>query len=483
MGSEKTSALEGVEGRLKNLKLSDAERKGIKFGKKQACSPMMSKLQAVGKLFSGRPAKAEYLGRTLGSVWSPFTGVECKDLGRNRFLFLFHEETGKNKALNEGPWTFNKDLLVMEDFAPSKTIDEYEFKKIPIWVRAYGIPMGMMSKETGKLIGEQIGQFLEVGLDDNENAMGEFMRIKVRKDITTPLMRFMAQEIESDDEDHDQRYEETMGTEDEKKHHEKEDKVISFKYEYLPDFCYYCGIIGHTEKACPTRNWREENRQYGPWLRAIIYKGSSSEERSKISGDHAVFWRSNSGGSRGSKQGSDGPTWRKSLPTIDDEDKTKRGEERELTRSLKVIQEVDQTGSMGDKKLMFQDKEQITENEANIQRPDKTESEHPKNEISVVKEKLQGIKECSDMKSGNIVKQGTFKRRQRNHDKHQTENQHNQGDLKKRSADMMEVDGETGWLKKARMEVDSVTKGEEKEGNAKSEILNAGLQGQPGEAK
>jgi hypothetical protein len=95
MGGEKASVLEGVEGRLKSLKLSDAEKKGIKLGKKQVCSPTMGKLQAVGKLYSVRPAKAEYVGRTLGKIWSPFSGVDCKDLGRNRFLFLFYEETGK----------------------------------------------------------------------------------------------------------------------------------------------------------------------------------------------------------------------------------------------------------------------------------------------------------------------------------------------------------------------------------------------------
>ncbi|EMS56393.1 hypothetical protein TRIUR3_24289 [Triticum urartu] len=38
MGGEMTPGLEGVEGRLKNLKLSEAEKRGIKIGKKQTCS-------------------------------------------------------------------------------------------------------------------------------------------------------------------------------------------------------------------------------------------------------------------------------------------------------------------------------------------------------------------------------------------------------------------------------------------------------------
>lgn len=50
--------------------------------------------------------------------------MEGKDLCRNRFLFTFHEKTNKDKALDVVPWSFNNDLLVMEDFVPSKTIDE-----------------------------------------------------------------------------------------------------------------------------------------------------------------------------------------------------------------------------------------------------------------------------------------------------------------------------------------------------------------------
>uniref|UniRef100_A0A453G075 Uncharacterized protein n=1 Tax=Aegilops tauschii subsp. strangulata TaxID=200361 RepID=A0A453G075_AEGTS len=76
-----TKFLEGVEGKLKNLQLSEAEKKGIGIGKKQACSSQVSKLQAVGKLLSERLARAEHVGRSLGAVWIPFFGVECKDLG------------------------------------------------------------------------------------------------------------------------------------------------------------------------------------------------------------------------------------------------------------------------------------------------------------------------------------------------------------------------------------------------------------------
>ena len=123
MGGDKAREVDAVEGKLRNLKLSKAEKKGIRISNQFTCSSIAGKLKAVGKLLSDRPARAEHVARTLREVWCPFTGVDCKELGRNRFLFSFHDEAGKGKALNNGPWSFNKELLVLEDFAPSKTID------------------------------------------------------------------------------------------------------------------------------------------------------------------------------------------------------------------------------------------------------------------------------------------------------------------------------------------------------------------------
>lgn len=181
--------MEGVERKLKTLQLSEAERKGVKLSKRSMGSSLIVKAQAVGKLMSNRPARVDALVSTLGWIWCPFRGIECKDLGMNRFLFTFREDGGKMKALTSGPWMFNKSLLVLEDFKPNKTLEEYQFKFIPIWVRADGIPMGMMDRENGEAIGKEIGEVIDVDVDENEMATGEFMRIKVKLDITKPLMR------------------------------------------------------------------------------------------------------------------------------------------------------------------------------------------------------------------------------------------------------------------------------------------------------
>jgi hypothetical protein len=48
---------------------------------------------------------------------------------------------------------------------------------------------------------------------------------------------------------------------------------VSFRYERLPNFCYWCGIPTHGEKDCEA--WlktgdaeKEKSPEFGEWLRA-----------------------------------------------------------------------------------------------------------------------------------------------------------------------------------------------------------------------
>jgi hypothetical protein len=84
-----------------------------------------------------------------------------------------------------------------------------------------------MSLETGMLIGDRVGEYMEMDGLEGGMAVGKCLRIKVKKKLDEPLMRGMMVEVG------------------------KEERNIwcPMEYEYLPNFCYICGIIGHTDKA------------------------------------------------------------------------------------------------------------------------------------------------------------------------------------------------------------------------------------------
>ena len=166
--------MEKVEGMLRKMNLSEAEKKGVKVGWRRSMQKQKedADLKAMGKLMSDKPGYTGGMEVALGKAWCPMKRLEVKDMGENRFLFVFQEEMGRRKAVENGPWTFNKDLLVVEEFDLAKTIDEYTFKKVPIWVRIYNVPLGMMCKDLAEDIGEQIGDLVEVDTGEDGTAVG-----------------------------------------------------------------------------------------------------------------------------------------------------------------------------------------------------------------------------------------------------------------------------------------------------------------------
>jgi hypothetical protein len=248
--------MEKVEGLLKNLKLSEAERRGVKLGEELG-KKQVEEAKALGKVMSERPANVDGLETALGRIWCPLKGLKCKDLGSNIFLFIFSQESGKRKALHSRPWMFNNDLVVMEKFDPNKSLEDYAFASIPIWLRVLKLSLGRMNRATGEVVGDAVGEFMGVDVGDDDTAICEYLRVQVRMNIKAPILRgLMVQVSESNME-----------------------KWCPFEYEYLPEFCYTCGVIGHEDKACSIKLGRGEKQQYGRWLRAMIPRKQPHNER------------------------------------------------------------------------------------------------------------------------------------------------------------------------------------------------------------
>lgn len=93
-----------------------------------------------------------------------------------------------------------------------------------------------------------MGPVLDVMIIEAGGSEEHHLKILVESDLTEPLQRG------------------TMLT------YKQEECWIEFKYEQLPLFCFYCGIIGHNEKLCSKRKLdlsqdKLLSEQFGHWLR------------------------------------------------------------------------------------------------------------------------------------------------------------------------------------------------------------------------
>ncbi|CAN6249332.1 unnamed protein product [Urochloa humidicola] len=296
--------MEKMEDMMEKMKLSEAEKKGVRVERTVTVGAKAPCPQAIGKVLGEKLTNAEGLAQTLGRIWCPIKGVNCKDLGENHFLFTFLQAAGKRRALEDGPWMFGKDLVVMAELDDSKSIDEMEFALISIWVRVMKLPFGMMNKATGEAIGTELGSYICMDLDEDGTAVGRYLRIKVKLDIRKPLMRGVTVYVG-----------------------EKKDKPMwcPLEYEFLPDFCYNCGIIGHTDKMCEMRLASGEKQQYIKKLRCMPNRRRVEEAGDRVNaGKHFTSWRFGGSGSGShshdsggklshGRSGSDAPSWRKDV--------------------------------------------------------------------------------------------------------------------------------------------------------------------------
>jgi 14-3-3 protein epsilon len=157
-------------------------------------------------------------------------------------LFHFAHPLDMEAVLNGGPWTFDNNLLILEQIPLGVQIDQIPLSHATLWVQVHDLPTGLMKETVGQRLANYIGTFVEYDKNNNSSFWRQYMRIRVKIDVTQPLKK-------------------------EAKVKNKEGRlcVVTFKYEKLGIFCFLCGIMGHAENRCEVRYSMEQDDGRRGW--------------------------------------------------------------------------------------------------------------------------------------------------------------------------------------------------------------------------
>ncbi|GMP47509.1 hypothetical protein CsSME_00015204 [Camellia sinensis var. sinensis] len=203
----------------------------------------------VGKILTPKILNKQAVLNIIHSAWKTRKSVRISSWNDNAYLFQFEELAGRQKVLEDAPWSVMGSLLVLQPVQPRMVTSELEFHWCPFWVQVHGLPIEKLTRGHDETIGRRIGQLVSMeaymeGLLLQRN----FLTIRVKVDVTKPLLQGFILHRKEESEVPD-----GAGI-----------KVL-YKYEKLAEFCYDCGRIGHDRNACKVVS-REDglNSGYGP---------------------------------------------------------------------------------------------------------------------------------------------------------------------------------------------------------------------------
>ncbi|KAL4325747.1 hypothetical protein GQ457_11G028050 [Hibiscus cannabinus] len=194
----------------------------------------------VGKVVSPPTVDCGQLIRQFRSIWKDDKVLTISEINPNFFLISFASPANRANVLKRGPWDFQKYWFALEQADPNRTIPNYSFLHMCIWVRIHNIPLSLMTATLARVLGASIGKVIMTDTRLEDGNMGEFMWVRVLIDTSKPLRRCVV-----------------LSRPDAKA------SMCPLQYERLPLFCHGCGLIGHPVLACPTTPKRSTTRPRG----------------------------------------------------------------------------------------------------------------------------------------------------------------------------------------------------------------------------
>lgn len=110
-------------------------------------------------------------------MWKLTSKTDFKEVGQNIFLLEFFETLNLQKVQEGCPWSFNRNLFCIQAYDASLTPSKIQFIREPMWVQLHNIHFGMMNRVFGEILGNKIGEIINIDVDNDKVGWGPFLQI------------------------------------------------------------------------------------------------------------------------------------------------------------------------------------------------------------------------------------------------------------------------------------------------------------------
>ena len=159
---------------------------------------------------------------TIRQAWGLNESMQILEVGLNLFQLKFQSEFDLDRILRGGPRSFDNQLLLLQRWKKGMNVGNIRLELASLWIQIWDAPFDMVSARVAREVGSRLGEVEEVQWKKRKDDISMFMRVRVALPISKPIRKggFI------------------VGSDGVK-------TWVSFKYERLPIFCHYCGILGY----------------------------------------------------------------------------------------------------------------------------------------------------------------------------------------------------------------------------------------------
>jgi hypothetical protein len=165
--------------------------------------------------------------------WKPNGEVELHLGSKGFFTAVFMNLEDKDRVFEGGPYFHASAGLYMQPWKENFSPEKETFKKVPVWLRFYSLPLDYWFPSTFEAIGNKLGKYVKTSEATLKGRYTSYARICIEMDVSGALPEAISLEFRD------------------------EEWIQNIDYEQIPFRCRRCHEHDHLIRECPLNKKQE----------------------------------------------------------------------------------------------------------------------------------------------------------------------------------------------------------------------------------
>ena len=176
----------GLDELLSCFSLTEEEKGAVEVPKQE----VEQIYRLAGKFFTKQILNVNAMARTFKPLWKPIRELKIRDIGENILLFEFEDQLDLERVLEFEPLSYDKHLVAFQKATDFEPVPFLDYSCTTFWLQIHNVPEKSLTTKTGEAIGNSLGSVIQVADSEDDGSGGEFLRVRVKIDISKPLPRY-----------------------------------------------------------------------------------------------------------------------------------------------------------------------------------------------------------------------------------------------------------------------------------------------------